>query len=100
MGHILPPRKAVAAEDKPRVRKANTPLERGEAGSVRAYEDAYELRLAVRINDACRALGLSRSSIYELIADGKLKSALIAGRRVIPVSELARLLNESISDAA
>lgn len=59
----------------------------------------HELRLAVRINDACAALSISRSSVYELIATGKIKTALIAGRRLIPVSELARVLNESMSEA-
>lgn len=59
-----------------------------------------ELRLSVRINDACSALGISRSSIYELMAAGKIKTAIIAGRRVIPVSELQRVLSESISGAA
>lgn len=59
----------------------------------------HEARLALRVNDACVALGISRSSLYELIAAGKLKTAMIAGRRVIPVRELERLLNESMNDA-
>lgn len=67
------------------------------ARAVSAQISDCELRLAVRINDACRALGVSRSSIYELIAQRKLKSALIAGRRVVPVSELERLLTEGMS---
>jgi hypothetical protein len=60
----------------------------------------HELRLAVRINEACTALGISRSSLYELMGAGKIKTALLAGRRVIPVSELERVLSESLSEAA
>jgi predicted DNA-binding transcriptional regulator AlpA len=48
--------------------------------------------LSVRVNDAARAIGVSRSSIYELIGEGKLKSALIAGRRVIIWDSLQDLL--------
>jgi excisionase family DNA binding protein len=73
-----------------------SPLPSGLAGQVSPYEQ----RLAVRINDAAAMLGISRSSIYELIAEGKLKSALIAGRRVIPMSECQRLLSESTIRAA
>jgi excisionase family DNA binding protein len=59
-----------------------------------------ELRLAVRINDACAALGISRSSLYELMATGEIRTAVVAGRRLIPVSELERLLSEGMKQAA
>lgn len=39
--------------------------------------------LGYRINDACRAAGLGRTSIYKLIADGKLKVVKMAGRTLI-----------------
>jgi excisionase family DNA binding protein len=60
----------------------------------------HELRLALRINDACVALGISRSSLYELMAAGEIKTAVIAGRRLIPVSELERLVRNGTSKAA
>ena len=50
------------------------------------------LRLSVPVNEACQALGIGRTSLYDLISSKKLKSAVVAGRRVIPVSELERLL--------
>jgi hypothetical protein len=37
--------------------------------------------LAYRINDAAKVAGLSRSSLYVLIGEGKLLSVLVAGRR-------------------
>lgn len=65
---------------------------------VAAQISPHETRLALRVNDACVALGVSRSTLYQLISDGKIRTAMIAGRRVIPMSELTRLLNESMTD--
>lgn len=50
-------------------------------------------RLALRVDEACSALGISRSSLYELIASGEVRTSRIAGRRLIPVKELERLLS-------
>lgn len=55
--------------------------------------------LAFRINDACKALSISRSSIYTLIARGDLKSISIAGRTLIPRCEIERILNEALTNA-
>jgi excisionase family DNA binding protein len=48
--------------------------------------------LAYRVNDAAKVAGLSRSSLYELIGEGKLRSVLVAGRRLIPADALRDLL--------
>jgi excisionase family DNA binding protein len=48
--------------------------------------------LAYRVNDAAKVAGLSRSSLYLLIAEGKLRSVLVAGRRLIPADALRDLL--------
>lgn len=48
--------------------------------------------LAYGIAEAVAVSGLSRSSIYELIRSGELRSIKIAGRRLIPASELRTLL--------
>ena len=56
----------------------------------------FEGRLALRIPEAAAAIGVGKSTLYALIAEKKLQTALIAGRRVVPVSELERLLRESI----
>jgi excisionase family DNA binding protein len=49
--------------------------------------------LAYRVNDAAKVAGLSRSSLYALIGEGKLRSVLIAGRRLIPADALRDLLH-------
>ena len=48
--------------------------------------------LAYRVNDAAKVAGLSRSSLYLLIGEGKLRSVLVAGRRLIPADALRDLL--------
>ena len=49
-----------------------------------------------RIDDFSAMTGIGRSKLYEMIADGKLKSVLIAGRRLIPSTEAQRLLDEAL----
>jgi predicted DNA-binding transcriptional regulator AlpA len=49
-------------------------------------------RLALRINDAVAASGLSRSTLYKKMTDGTLPSRVIAGRRLILPEDLRRLL--------
>ena len=48
--------------------------------------------LAYRVNDAAKVAGLSRSSLYVLIGEGRLRSVLVAGRRLIPADALRDLL--------
>jgi hypothetical protein len=50
------------------------------------------IALAYRINDAVRISGLSRSSLYVLIAKNKLKAIKVSGRRLIPADALRDLL--------
>jgi excisionase family DNA binding protein len=49
--------------------------------------------LAYRVNDAAKVAGLSRSSLYLLIGEGKLRSVRVAGRRLIPADALRNLLH-------
>ena len=49
--------------------------------------------VAWRINDGAQRLSLSRASIYKLAATGKLRLIKIAGRTLIPDSEIERLAN-------
>jgi hypothetical protein len=51
-----------------------------------------DIALAYRVNDAIKVSGLSRTSIYKLIGEGKLRSVLVAGRRLIPADALRDLL--------
>jgi excisionase family DNA binding protein len=49
-------------------------------------------RLAVPVDDACTITGLSHSSIYELIRDGRLKSVTIGRRRLVLMRSIEALL--------
>ncbi|WP_419956686.1 helix-turn-helix domain-containing protein [Novosphingobium rhizovicinum] len=48
--------------------------------------------LAVRIPEACRMIGIGRSKLYELIADGTIEIVKIGSVTVIPVSQLKALV--------
>jgi excisionase family DNA binding protein len=48
--------------------------------------------LAYRISDACRVIGIGRTSLYELAADGKLSMIKVAGRTLVPASSLRALI--------
>ncbi len=55
-----------------------------------AAAPAHE-RMAYPINDAAHQLGIGRSSLYELVKSGEVKAIKIAGRTLIPRSELERV---------
>lgn len=48
--------------------------------------------MAYTVNAACAALSISRTSLYALVKKGELKRIRIAGRTLVPRSELERLL--------
>lgn len=54
-------------------------------------------RKALPIPDACAYAGVKRSSIYNLLAAKKLRDVKIAGRRVILVEDLDRLLSGEVA---
>jgi excisionase family DNA binding protein len=58
-------------------------------------EKVPDEKRAFRINEAVAAYGLSRSTLYKLIAERKLRAAKIGGRRLIPRDALETLLNNS-----
>ena len=49
-------------------------------------------KLALSINEACRASSLGRTTIYGHIAAGRLKAVRIDGRTVIPADSLRTLI--------
>ena len=53
-------------------------------------------RRALRVNDAAFIYGVSRSSIYKLMSEGKLVTVKLAGRRLIPRDNLEALLREAM----
>jgi excisionase family DNA binding protein len=50
----------------------------------------------VGVPQAQAVLGLSRSSVYELLNNGSLRSARVGGRRLIAVEELDRFTDQLI----
>lgn len=53
----------------------------------------FDERLTCSVAEACTAVGLSRSKIYELIAGGAVETVLIGRRRLVRVPSLKRLLS-------
>jgi predicted site-specific integrase-resolvase len=53
-------------------------------------------RLAWQVNPFCRAVGISRTSFYELVKRGEIRTVLVAGRRLVPDTEARRLLTEAV----
>jgi excisionase family DNA binding protein len=51
-----------------------------------------DIAMAYRVNDAAAVLGVCRASIYNLIAANRLRSVMVAGRRLIPADALGELL--------
>ena len=51
--------------------------------------------LAYRVPDACAVLGIGRTSIYELIAEGKLRAIKVAGRTLIDAESARALIAEA-----
>lgn len=54
-------------------------------------------RYAVTAQTAAQFTGISRTRIYELLADGTIDGRIIRGRRVILVESLLRLVGEAPS---
>ena len=50
-----------------------------------------EQRFGVTVRFAAQYAGISRSSIYELLAAGELAGRIIAGRKIVEVESLLRL---------
>jgi excisionase family DNA binding protein len=55
----------------------------------------FEERLTCSVAEACTAVGLSRSKIYELIGGGAVETVMIGRRRLVRVPSLKRLLSPS-----
>lgn len=47
---------------------------------------------ALNIRDACAAIGIGRTKLYELINDGELDARALGGRTVIPAASLEKLV--------
>jgi excisionase family DNA binding protein len=52
-------------------------------------------RRTLSIREAAGTCGLSRATLYRLIADGKLTTVKIGARRLVPVSAIDALLTSA-----
>jgi excisionase family DNA binding protein len=50
--------------------------------------------LAFRVQPFCKSIGIGRTKFYELVRDGKIKTIVIGGRRLVPADEAQRLARE------
>ena len=49
--------------------------------------------LAVSINDTAKSLGLGRTSIYAMIADGRLEAFKLGRRTLVKADSIRRLID-------
>lgn len=49
-------------------------------------------KLAFTIAEACHAVGISRSKLYELIGEGRVEARKIGSRTIIPAESLRGLV--------
>lgn len=59
--------------------------------STPRQRDAVEL-VAYSIDQATIALGVSKPTLYKLIGDGTLRTVMVGRRRLIPATELTRMM--------
>jgi excisionase family DNA binding protein len=60
--------------------------------------DAGLQPVAYTVTNACRLLSISRSTLYLLAAQGKVRLVKVAGRTLVPSSEIARLISGAAND--
>jgi excisionase family DNA binding protein len=56
--------------------------------------------LAYQVNPFCEMLGIGRTTFYNLVKAGQLRTVMIGGRRVVPASEADRLLSTNVEQVA
>jgi hypothetical protein len=56
-------------------------------GSVQSAIEAGDALLAYRAAHFCKSIGLGKTKFYELVRDGKIRTIVIGGRRLVPAVE-------------
>jgi len=56
--------------------------------------------ITVTVPDACKAIGVGRTVLYELIAKQKLDGIMIGRRRLITTASIRRLVDEAAHSQA
>jgi excisionase family DNA binding protein len=57
-------------------------------------------KLAYTVDEAGPAIGVSRSTVFEMIRDGEVVAKKVRGRTIIPREELQRIIDEAPSSRA
>lgn len=60
--------------------------------------DAGLQPVAHTITNACHLLSISRSTLYLLASQGKLRLVKVAGRTLVPATEISRLVSGAAND--
>lgn len=55
------------------------------------------IKLAFSVAETCDVLGLGKTNIYRLIADGELNTVKIGGRRLVPAASIQALLDRKLA---
>lgn len=53
--------------------------------------------VTVTVADACKAIGVGRTVLYELLAQRRLDSVTIGRRRLITTESIRRLISDSVA---
>ena len=69
--------------------KSAKPLVQPSRSSVVPFHE----RITCTVPEACQAIGLGRSKLYELIAEGQLRTTTIGRRRLVLVNSLLTLVS-------
>jgi excisionase family DNA binding protein len=56
-------------------------------------------RIAYRVKEAAEAIGLGRSTLYEMMKEGKLRFVKVNNRRLIPADALMALIHPELKAA-
>ena len=57
-------------------------------------------RRTLTVTETAAVLGICRCGVYKLFADGKLQSALIAGRRLVPREAIDAMIEAAQATSA
>jgi excisionase family DNA binding protein len=49
-------------------------------------------RHAYSVDGFCRSIGIGRTKFYDLVRERKIRTVTIGGRRLVPATEIQRLL--------
>lgn len=58
-----------------------------------AAQDAVVEREGLSVDQFCRAIGIGRTTVYAMIGRGEVRTRTFGARRIVPRSEIDRLLH-------